>query len=216
MTDHDIPEERDLPAGRLAQLKDDLMTQIQHDGPTGSGEPRRTGATHRRRWRRLGLAAAALAAGFGLAATLVAGGDDSASANTAIRADDGTIVITIRERRDPEALQRRLNDLGVPAVVDFLESGFGCDLSRSTGWVEPRGEGLLTHAPEGSPRESDLILDPDHLRPGETVVIEFQIDEHEGALATNTKTRLSTGPVGECVPVPDGSIVDAERGIAGG
>jgi len=28
--------------------------------------------------------------------------------------------------------------------------------------------------------------------------------------------RLSTGEVGPCVPVADDSVVDAERGIAGG
>mgnify|MGYP006176473593 CR=1 FL=1 len=32
----------------------------------------------------------------------------------------------------------------------------------------------------------------------------------------NVNLRLSTSPVGPCVPVPDGSIVDAEKGIAGG
>ena len=212
MNDHDIPRERDLPAGRLAKLKDDLMAQIEHDLETPS---RATPvATHRR--RRLGLAAAALAVGLGLAAAFVVPGDDTASANTAMRKADGTILITIREGKDPKALQQRLNDLGVRAVVDFLDSGFGCDPARSTGWVEePRGEELFTWAPE-SPGGSQLVLDPDHLRPGETAVFEFQIDESGDEVAANVTLRLSTGEVGPCVPVADDSVVDAERGIAGG
>jgi hypothetical protein len=47
-------------------------------------------------------------------------------------------------------------------------------------------------------------------------VFEFQIDEHKDDIAANVSLRLSTSPVGPCVPVPDASIVDdAEGGIAG-
>ena len=121
MTDHHVPPERDLPAGRLSSMKDVLMSQIEHDLET---EPPVAPVVTHRRWRRVGLAAAALAA-FGLVTSLViGGGDDRASANTAVRTDDGAILITINEGKNPEDLQRRLNDLGVPAVVDFLESGY--------------------------------------------------------------------------------------------
>ena len=47
-------------------------------------------------------------------------------------------------------------------------------------------------------------------------MFEFQIDEQQDEVAANVKLRLSTGPVGACVPVPDASIVDADGGIAGG
>jgi hypothetical protein len=214
VTEHYIPQERDLPAGRRTKLKDDLMAQIEHDLET---EPRMAPVVTHRAWRRIGLTAAALAAVFGLATTLVLGGHDSASANTAVRNADGTITITLREAKHPKDLQRRLTDLGVPAVVDFLESGFGCDPARSTGWVqEPRGEELFTHAPTSADDESGWVLHPDQLRPGETGVFEFQIDEHQDKIAANVMLRLSTSPVGPCVPVPDASIVDAEAGVAGG
>jgi hypothetical protein len=210
---HLLPPERDLPAGRLTQLKDDLMTQIRHD----LDAERQATPVAARRWRRPGLIAAALAAGLALATTLVLGGEDTATANTAERTDDGEILISIREAEHPEDLQRRLNELGVPAVVDFLESGFGCDPARSTGWVqEPREEALFTHAPTGPDGDPQYVLRPDDLRPGETVVLEFQIDEHQGDIAANARLRLSTSPVGPCVPVRDGSIVDAEEGTAGG
>jgi hypothetical protein len=147
----------------------------------------------------------------------VLGGHDCASANTVVRNADGSITITLREAKHPKDLQRRLTDLGVPAVVDFLESGFGCDPARSTGWVqEPRGEGLFTHAPTSADDESSWVLHPDQLRPGETAVFEFQIDEHKDDIAANVSLRLSTSPVGPCVPVPNASIVDAEAGVAGG
>ena len=145
MTGHHVPQERDLPAGRHAKLKEALMAQIDHDLET---EQRVAPVVPHRRWRRVGLTAAALAA-FGLATSLVLGGNDSASANTAERTADGAIIITIQEGKHPKDLQRRLTDLGVPAVVDFLESGFACDPARSTGWAqEPPGEALFAWAPD--------------------------------------------------------------------
>jgi hypothetical protein len=214
VTEHDIPQERDLPTGRLTKLKDDLMTQIEHDLET---EPRMAPVVTHRAWRRIGLTAAALAAVFGLATSLVIGGHDSASVNTAVRNADGTIIITIHEGKHPKDLQRRLTDLGVPAVVDFLESGFACDQARSTGWVQdPPGEALFTWAPTSPDDDPQLVLHPDQLDPGETAVFEFQIDEHEDKMAASVNLRLSTSAVGPCVPVPDASIVDAEGGVAGG
>jgi hypothetical protein len=214
VTELHVPQERDLPTGRLTKLKDDLMSQIAHDLET---EPRPAAVVTHRAWRRIGLTAAALAAAFGLVTSLVLGGDDSASANTAVRNADGTIIITLHEGKHPKYLQRRLTDLGVPAVVDFLESGFRCDQARSTGWVQdPPGEALFTWAPTSPDDAPQLVLHPDELEPGETVVLEFQIDEQGDSLAANVILRLSTSPVGPCVPVRDASIVDAEEGIAGG
>lgn len=213
MTEHGIPQNRDLPAARLTKLKEDLMALIEHDV---ENEPRPAAAGGPVRRRRVALAAAAVAV-IGLATSFVLGGRESASANTAVRNDDGAIIITIREGKHPEDLQRRLNDLGVPAVVNFLESGFVCDPARSTGWVqEPRGEALFTWAPTSPDDDPQLVLHPDQLQPGETAVFEFQIDEYQDRIAAGVNLRLSTSPVGACVPVPGASMVDAERDISGG
>ena len=214
MTEHVVPQERDLPAGRLSGLKEDLMAHIEHDLET---EPAVVPAVTHRRWRRIGLTAAGLAIGFGLATSFVAGGNDTAGANTAERTADGAIVITIREGKNPEDLERRLNDLGVPAVVDFLESGFGCDRARSTGWVQdPAPEALFTSAPTSLDEDPHYVLQPDLLPPGQTMALEFQIDEHGDDIAANYTMSRSTAPVGDCDPVPNDSIVDAETGVAGG
>lgn len=212
MTEPSLPQERDLPPGRLTQMKEELMTLIDPD--VQSEPPTAHVVARRPRWPRLGLVAAALAAALGIGSALVLSGNESASANTAERNDDGSITITIREGKNPEELEQRLNDLGVPAVVDFLDSGFGCDPARSTGWVEePRGEELFSHSPAD---DAGWVLHPDQLRAGETAVFEFQIDEQGDDIAANVNLRLSTSPVGPCVPVADDSVVDAEAGVAGG
>jgi hypothetical protein len=215
VTEQSIPPERDLPAGRFTELKDELMAHIERDIEM---EPRAAVLAATRNPRRLiGLTAAALVAGLVVAASLVVGGPEGASANTAERNAEGAIVITIREGRHPEELERRLTDLGVPADVEFLESGHTCDPARSNGWVqEPRGEELFTWAPTSPDRDPELVLNPDALRPGETAVFEFQVDEDGDKVAASVRLRLSTSPVGPCVAIPDGSVVDAEGGTAGG
>jgi hypothetical protein len=63
----------------------------------------------------------------------------------------------------------------------------------------------------------DFRLDPDALRPGETLALEFFWDEHDGAWATLMSFNVSSTPVDECVLVEDPAvIVDAEAGISGG
>jgi hypothetical protein len=214
VTELDIPQERDLPAGRFTKLKEDLVAQIEHD--LAMDEESAPVVTHRR-WRRIGLTAAALAVVLSLTASFVLGGHDRASANTAELNDNGAIIITLREAKHPMDLQRRLNDLGVPAVVDFLESGFGCDRARSTGWVQdPPGEEMFASEQTAPGDEWQYVLHPDQLKPGETAVFVFQIDEYQGEIAANAILSLSTSPVGPCVRVPNASIVDAKNGIVGG
>jgi hypothetical protein len=207
VTEHSVPQERDLPAGRLIELEEALMAHIEQTTAPADSHPR----------RRIGLpAAAAVVAGLAVAASLVVGGSEGAGANTVERNDDGSILVTIREGRHPDELERRLSDLGVPADVEFLESGHTCDPARSTGWVqEPRGEELFTWSP-ASADGSELVLHPGQLRAGETAVFEFQIDEDGDRVAASVRLRLSTSEVGPCVPVRDGSVVDADRGTAGG
>ena len=215
MTDHEIPQERDLPPGRLAQMKDDLMAHIDHDiDQETEAAPPAVPLASRLRWRRAGLVAAAAVAAVGLTATLVATGDGSASANTAVLNEDGTIVITVEEGKNPEDLERRLADLGLSAEVDFLESGYSCDRSRSTGWVQESEESLVVDSPDT--RHGEFILDPDALPPGHTAALEFYFDEFEDDAASLWVVRVSATDIGECVPVESAVIVDAEAGIAGG
>lgn len=218
MTDQDIPQERDLPAGRLARLKDDVMAQIDQETEAVQRDRRAPGP----RWRRPVLVAATIAAALGVTGAFVATGDDSATAspNFAERTEDGFVRIYVEDLDDPHRVERDLEAIGVPAVVDIHEGGGRrCDRSRSDGWVMEPAAGLFPTEWEddGGDELFDFRIDPDALRPGETLALELFWDEHEGAWATLMSSTVSSSPVGECVLVEDPAvIVDAERGIAGG
>lgn len=224
MTDYEIPRERDLPTGRLAQMKDDVMAQIDQDINQEPGVARVVPLASRLRRRRAGLVAAAIAAALGCAAALVATGEDSATAspNFVERTDDGFVRIHIEDLDDPQQVEDDLAAIGVPAVVDIHEGGgYRCDMSRSDGWVMDPDDfrGLFPTRWEDVAGDDvfDFRINPDALRPGMTVVLEFFWDEHDGEWATMTGFRVSTSPVGECELVEDTAvIVDAEREIVGG
>jgi hypothetical protein len=223
VTSHDIPSERDLPAARFVEMKDDLMAQIEQDidrqGTTGTPV---VASTARPRWRRVALTAAAAAAAVLLTGVLALRDDDSASAspNFVEPTDDGFVRIHIEDLDDPERVEQDLADVGVPAVVDIHEGGGRrCDDARSDGWVTEPTPGLFPSvwADDAGDSMFDFRIDPDALRPGETLALEFFWDEHDGEWATMTSFRTSMSPIGECVLVEDDAIVvDAENAIVGG
>lgn len=221
MTDQDIPRERDLPAGRFAQMKDDLMTRMDEtERAHPTDRPIDLSATRHRR-RRAGLAAAAAAIALGVTGVVTLGGSDSASAgpNFAEPIDDGYVRIHIEDLDDPGQVEQDLADLGVPARVDIHEGGGErCDDARSDGWTEP-APGLFPDSYADDPADDmfDFAIDPDALRPGETLALEFFWDEHAGAWVTMFSARMSSSPIGECEVIDDPAlVVDAENQIVGG
>ena len=229
MTGHELPSERDLPAARFVEMKDDLMTKIERDIDQDAvdrqdrTEPRTITLTARpRRRRRAGLAAAAVAAGLVLTGVVALRSDDTASAgpNFAEPTDDGFVRIHIEDLDDPDRVERDLAAVGVPAVVDIHEGGgYRCDDSRSDGWTTEPTPGLFPSvwADDAGDDMFDFRIDPGALRPGETLALEFFWDEHDGDWATMTSFHTSMSPIGECVLVEDDAIVvDAENAIVGG
>jgi hypothetical protein len=220
VTEQHIPRERDLPLGRLAEMKDDLMAHIESEERRETTE-RPVVAWAARPWsRRASLTAAAVAAGLAITGVAVLRGGDSASAgpNFAERTEDGFVRIHVEDLDDPEQVEQDLADLGVTAVVDVHEgSGHRCSDARSDGWTEP-APGLFPSSLDDVPHNGmfDFSLDPDALRPGESLAIELFWDEHDGDWATGFHFRTSLSPIGECDLIEDEAvIVDAENEIIG-
>jgi hypothetical protein len=221
VTEHRIPRERDLPVGRIAEMKDDLMAHIESEERQDQTERRVVAPAARPRRRRAGLTAAAVVVGLVITGAAALRGGDSASAgpNFAARTEDGFVRIHIEDLDDPEQVEQDLADVGVTAVVDIHEGGGRrCDDARSDGWTES-APGLFPSDLEDVPGNDmfDFALDPDALRPGERLAVELFWDEHDGDWATMTSFRTSLSPIGECDLIEDDAVVvDAENAIVGG
>lgn len=142
-----------------------------------------------------GLAAAvALAAGV---VTVPIALKDGAPTSWAVNLDDGMVTIQIRDFDDAPELERRLKELGVPAMVDHVPTGMMCRIPRGK-FVEniPRG---LYSVPENIPGETEgwqMRINSKLFGPGQTFVWTIS-----GKLGTTT-TYLMEGPVSPCEPVP--------------
>ncbi|NJP96043.1 hypothetical protein HCN51_42545 [Nonomuraea sp. FMUSA5-5] len=179
------------PSGPAARA---LLAEVTaHEPASGSGP---VTMRARRRYRVAWLAAAvALAAGI-VAVPIVL--RDGAPSSYAVNLDDGMVTIQIRDFDDAPELERRLRELGVPALVDHVPTGMMCR--------EPRGEHVQTiprglySVPENIPGEPgggwQMRINTKLFNPGETFV--WTISGQHGT----TTTYLMRGPVAPCEPVP--------------
>ncbi|NUW37461.1 hypothetical protein HTZ77_39595 [Nonomuraea sp. SMC257] len=153
------------------------------------------------RRRGLGRLAAGLAVAAALAGGIVVGpsllGKGGATPSYAVTKDDhGVVTIQVRDFSDADGLRRRLEELGVPAIVDYVPLGKRCERPR-TGYVEDVPRGLYS-LPESIPGETmswQMRIDTRLFRPGETFV--WTIGEG------GTSTILMKNPVRPCEFVPD-------------
>ncbi|MFC7648002.1 hypothetical protein ACFQX6_51675 [Streptosporangium lutulentum] len=113
-----------------------LASIIAEEPGTAVAEPhraRRRSRSHGLRRPVMGLAAAVvLAAGVVVGPSLLEGGRGVAASYAVTKDSDGIVYITVRDFRDTVGLARRLKDLRVPAVVDYVPQGQKCREPRAT------------------------------------------------------------------------------------
>ncbi|MET9248100.1 hypothetical protein [Nonomuraea sp. NPDC003709] len=159
---------------------------------TEPGPPAARPRPYRARRLFLGLAVAAtLAAGIVVGQGLLRTGVPPSYAVT--KDSDGVAYVKLRDFRDAAGLTRQLQELNVPAIVDYVPPGKMCREPRGT-HVEDIPRGLYS-VPENIPGEEgrgwQMRIDTKLFKPGQTFV--WTIGE------TLTTTILMTGPVGPCV-----------------
>jgi hypothetical protein len=167
-----------------------------------AGLPGPSAARPRRRPARrlvLGLAGAGLLAlGIVVGPGLLEEGGTPSYAVT--KESDGVVYVQIRDFRDKAGLAKRLEELNVPAIVDYAPPGKWCQEPRGTLVQDiPRG---LYSVPENIPGEQhgqgwQMRIDTKLFKPGQTFV--WTISDH------STSTILMSGPIAPCVLVPDKS-----------
>ncbi|GGO16327.1 hypothetical protein GCM10010116_32980 [Microbispora rosea subsp. aerata] len=113
---------------------------------------------------------------------------------------DGVVWIKIRNFRDVTGLKKRLRDLGVPAVVDYVPLGKKCREPRAAHVEDvPRGLYYPTKIP-GEKQGWQMRIDTRLFKPGQTFVWILTALPDGGS---STSTILMHDPVKPCVLVPD-------------
>ncbi|MEU4836494.1 hypothetical protein [Streptosporangium sp. NPDC023615] len=169
-----------------------------------SQEPGTARRTRGRVLRRpaLGLAASVvLAAGAVVGPSLLGNGSAVSSSWAVTKAADGKVTIQVRDFRDAPGLERRLRDLHVPAVVDYVPWGWTCRAPRGTP-VRDVPPGLYS-VPENIPGEEEgwqMRIDTTLFKAGQTFV--WTISAPSDGAGSSTGTYLMEGPVASCDPVP--------------
>ncbi|GII86051.1 hypothetical protein Ssi03_40410 [Sphaerisporangium siamense] len=188
--------------------------------------PRRTG-------RRLVMAVGAVGVAAAAAVTvpMVAGPTSPAYAVT--KNPDGSVTLTIREFRDPDAVERSLAAVGVPADIAYMPLGKWCDRSRfqplpadqasvptrtelesTDPQVRARYRARLENSPSGKAmRQRDGIrIYPRYIRPGQTLVIDIAENDKRAADEPGVAWKISGGlterPVRPCRLVDDPGAFD--------
>jgi hypothetical protein len=164
------------------------------------------GRRTRSRGRRYAWVAAAVAGAAAVAVLAPAAlrGKQADRAYAAERLPNGTIKVTLREFVDSAGLQRRLNALGVHAVVDYLPPGLRCTDGRAAIDTSVNPQPEIVH-----PSESEALtfyVHAEHMRSGQTLLWTMTygknaLDRHP-PYAVSILSYLVRGPVKPCNPVP--------------
>jgi hypothetical protein len=168
--------------------------------------PSRARAARPRRARRRLLTASAAAAGTAVAVAagvLVLSDAGHPSAAYAVeRAPDGTVTVEIRSLRDAAGLERKLNEAGVRAKVDYLPLGMMC---REPRFTPARSGGRFSASqrirPDGT---ATFTLDPRQLSANDTLVITSSSGTPAGKRPVSSLgIAIARGDVAPCTPVKD-------------
>ena len=188
-------------------FEDKLLGQLKQVVTERATEPET-----RRHWRpRLVLAGAVAAtAAIGIAAPVLMA-DRTSPAWAVTVGEDGWVRVTIDELRDAEGLERRLEQLGIAAEVDFFppEAG-GCLPDRYTAVQKDQDQlriGMAGGDPEGI---SAFSIHPEAFRSGETLVVETSngtMRDRDGVsnrdmTFVSLSVGVAEGPVAPCEPAP--------------
>lgn len=149
-----------------------------------------------------GLAvAAALAGGIVVGPSLVEDGRGVTASYAVTKDERGIVTIQVRDFGDTDGLRRRLEELGVPALVDYVPEGKRCREPRAE-HVQDIPSGLYS-LPANIPGEKggwQMRIDTRLFRPGETFVWTITPRPDGGG---STSTILMKGPVKPCEFIPD-------------
>jgi hypothetical protein len=163
-------------------------------------------------WRRPSrLALAGVVATGTAAAALIfsAGGGETSTAYAVTPQGDGKVNVKILSLSDPGGLQKALDDVGVPAEVDFEGEAPGCEPSswQSTDAEPAQGaetvqvesipaKPMATVAAPAAGEAASFTVAPEQVPPGKTLVV-TAVPDSEGGVA-GVQVKVAEGQAGAC------------------
>lgn len=190
----------------LLQLAEHIPEQVGHPAGLPASLPGGSSPCRPPMWRRRPFLAgvAAAAAASALAATLATGAASSpggthgqvsftTAAWTVSAKPDGSVVVTIRDARDPAGLQARLRVAGVPATVRIASPS-----CHSFGGGTPETYRAVTQTYSQYRMGWLGVVHPDAIQPGHTLTI--LIDHSPVGLIVNMSVVATRHPL--CRPTP--------------
>lgn len=186
------------------------------------GTPATLKPAWRRRAPRLAVAGVAVAAIAAAVLVVNAGGGDTSAAFAVEARPEGIVSVEVNSLEDPKGLEEALEEIGVPASVNYLAAGMACKEPRfrpaaSTGAPlrllyaagSMRGEGPGEGPPFVVSGPLTISFNRDAIAPGQTLVITASAaDDGEGFegsrgfFAPGSRVELAEGTVAPCESVP--------------
>ncbi|TDD83420.1 hypothetical protein E1293_14735 [Actinomadura darangshiensis] len=165
------------------------------------------------RWRRYALSAAAGVAAVSLIPLAPINGDPGDRAYAAEALPDGRIKVTFDDLDAPpkvvqrrlDGLERRLDALGVQAVIDFIPFFSRCSVFPRGTFYQDDNDGSPTWTgPERAGDNTLVYIYPGRIKPGRTLVMALSADKVGVSSAVKIGAYVVRGPAKPCDPVPVG------------
>jgi len=169
-------------------------------------------------WRRPSrLALAGVVATGTAAAALIfsAGGGETSAAYAVTPQGNGKVNVKILSLSDPGGLQKALDDVGVPAEVDFEGEAPGCEPSNwqsTDAETAPAAEAVQVETAPAKPiatvpataagDTASFTVAPEQVPPGKTLVVTAVPDSEGGVAAVQVKVAEGEGGACEAASAP--------------
>lgn len=194
-------------------LRAELKAIVAERGAALAAEKAARATTATPLWRRPRLALGGAAAAATVAVTMIvsAGGGNTPAAYAVEPQPEGMVSVEIRSLEDARGLEEALDEVGIPASVDYLATGMACKEPRFQPVPPPGGRVFLVSqvSPEGKGVPKAFVIDRDAVGPDQTLVITASPSPGAGGDGNSiqaggyaVQAEVAQGSVAPCEPVP--------------
>lgn len=198
-----------------------LKAEVAERGADEEGRPTIAPAW-RRRGPRLALASAAVASIAAAALIVNAGGGDTPVAFAVEPQPEGMVSVEVNSLEDAKGLEAALEEVGIPASVNYLPAGMACREPRFRRVPWPEGARAISVArivghgpsPFASVGPLRFLISRNAVEPGQALIITASPSTAgegiEGIFNPGGQVELAEGAVAPCEPVPVAPGGDSE------